>query len=870
MKRLDKRGGAACFVPALVLLCGSATAQEKTEVRLEEVNIRAPRIITPLPGVSMEREQTTVNVQSATDADLRNQQSINIADYLNTQGQSITVNDYAGNPFQQDISFRGFSASPLVGTPQGLSVYLDGVRVNEPFGEVVNWDLIPTLAISRTDLIPGSNPLFGLNTLGGALSLQTKSGFTSERFEATRTQGSWGRSQNQLAVGGNNGTLAGFVALSEFREDGWRNNSPSQVNQYFGRIDARIGASEWTASLLKVDNRLTGNGLVPYEEWQIRPQSVFTSPDTTDNDLTHVNLRARFDVSDRDSVSVGVYQRKLTQRSVGGDFWDDFDRLSYGRLDDCPLTHFPFVSANGAYDPNGPTSPGCPGFSPNGLFNIGGTSQEALGTTVQWVHVGDEHQLVFGGTFDRNDLSYGQGQMLGFIDADRNVYTDPAKAADLGLSALDTVIQRNFLTGSNESLSFFATDTWTVRDNLFVNYGLRWSRTHVRNQLVSDKPIPLYQFTPAFLNSRQQRCGTLADAAARFLCSEGDYTYYSTNPSFGVSWLPRPALNLYLNVSQGARTPSVIELGCARDKELENVNNGKSIGCSVPTALTSDPYLPQVRSFSTELGVRGSAYDGKLEFNATMFETQLEDDILFVSLGRKNRGVFDTFKHTSRRGFELGLNAKVGAHTFRLAYTRLDAKFGSYAKVVNQSNSSSNSTAGQLNEFTIEPGDRIPGIPRDVLRMGWAFDVTDKMNVGINMIAHAGSFSRGNENNEHQAGGDDNFGDSFGGGANGLGRAYIGKGSTSGYAIFNFVGRYRITRDLTFFARVDNIFDKRYVTASELELNPFVAGSFGGRDASGFNYNSFAWTHSQFVGPGAPRAGWFGLTYAFDTVATTQ
>lgn len=182
MKRLDKRGGAACFVPALVLLCGSATAQEKTEVRLEEVNIRAPRIITPLPGVSMEREQTTVNVQSATDADLRNQQSINIADYLNTQGQSITVNDYAGNPFQQDISFRGFSASPLVGTPQGLSVYLDGVRVNEPFGEVVNWDLIPTLAISRTDLIPGSNPLFGLNTLGGALSLQTKSGFTSERL----------------------------------------------------------------------------------------------------------------------------------------------------------------------------------------------------------------------------------------------------------------------------------------------------------------------------------------------------------------------------------------------------------------------------------------------------------------------------------------------------------------------------------------------------------------------------------------------------------------------------------------------------------------------------------------------------------------
>ncbi|MGL6079228.1 TonB-dependent receptor [Methyloversatilis discipulorum] len=844
---------------------GSAIAQEDEVIELAPVEIRAPRIITPLPGVVIDRDQSSVNVQSATAEDIRQQQSINITDFLNTTGQSITINDYAGNPFQQDLSFRGFSASPLVGTPQGLSVYLDGVRINEPFGEVVNWDLIPTIAIERTDLIPGSNPLFGLNTIGGALSLQTKSGFTSQRFEATRTQGSWGRSQNQLAIGGNNGTVAGFLAISEFREDGWRDNSPSSVNQYFGRIDARIGKVELTGSLLKVDNKLTGNGLVPYEDWQVRPESVFTSPDTNDNDLTHINLRGRLDISDRDSLSLGLYQRKLTQRSVGGDFWDDFDRLSYGRLDDCPLSNFPYVSANGAYDPvGGPTSPGCPGFAPNGLFNIGGTSQEAMGLTLQWVHVGDRHQVVVGGTFDRNDMSYGQGQLLGFIDGDRNIYTDPSKADELGLAPLETLIQRNNLTGSNEAVAIFATDTWTVQDNFFVNYGLRWSRTHVKNQLVSDKPIPLYQFTQNFLNTRQMRCGTLADATARFLCSEGDYTYYSANPSFGMSWLPTPELNFFMNVSKGSRTPSVIELGCARDKEVENQNNGKSIGCSVPTALTSDPYLPQVRSLSTEFGLRGTALDGKIDFNATVFVTELEDDILFVSLGRKNRGVFDTFESTTREGFELGMTARLGKHTFRAAYTRLEATFDSTARVVNQSNSSSNKTPGQLNEFTIKPGDYIPGIPRDVLRLGWNYDATDKLSFGVNMIAHAGSYSRGNENNEHQAGGDDEYGDSFGGGSAGLGRAYVGKGSTAGYAVFHFVGRYRITPQLTVFARVDNLFDKQYVTASELELNPFVAGNFGARDASGFNYNSFAWTHSQFVGPGSPRAGWIGLTYAFD------
>ena len=81
-----------------------------------------------------------------------------------------------GNPFQPDVNYRGYTASPLLGTPQGLSVYMDGVRLNQPFGDVVSWDLIPRLAIASMTLMPGSNPLFGLNTLGGALSIQTKDG----------------------------------------------------------------------------------------------------------------------------------------------------------------------------------------------------------------------------------------------------------------------------------------------------------------------------------------------------------------------------------------------------------------------------------------------------------------------------------------------------------------------------------------------------------------------------------------------------------------------------------------------------------------------------------------------------------------------
>jgi outer membrane cobalamin receptor len=146
---------------ALAGATSSVWAQEAEVKELPTVQIRAPRIITPLPGVVIDEQQTTSNVQSMSGDEIRQSGSVSLTDAMNTQFQSINVNDYAGNPFQQDLNFRGFSASPLIGTPQGLSVYLDGVRINEAFGDVVNWDLIPNIAIQRMDLLPGSNPLFG-------------------------------------------------------------------------------------------------------------------------------------------------------------------------------------------------------------------------------------------------------------------------------------------------------------------------------------------------------------------------------------------------------------------------------------------------------------------------------------------------------------------------------------------------------------------------------------------------------------------------------------------------------------------------------------------------------------------------------------
>ena len=863
---------------------GAAGAQQETDatvaeppssVRAPDVKVRAPRFITPLPGVVIERSQTTTNVQSVTSTQLRESQAVNVTDYLGSNMQSVNVNDYTGNPFQQDVVYRGFSASPLIGTPQGLSVYLDGVRVNEPFGEVVNWDLIPVNAIQRMELMPGSDPLFGLNTLGGALAITTKSGFTAPKGEIKLLGGSWGRKQAQVSLGGNNGTIGGFLALHKFQEDGWRVNSPSDVQQVYGRVDVQGRRVSGGVSYLFADNTLVGNGLVPYEQYLTDPNSVFTSPDKVQNKVNHVNGNARVDLNDDMSVSGLAYYRKLEQRSNGGDFWEDFKDGSQRLSIPCRNVPIPNATTDGAV---GVDLPGCAGLMPNGLFNIGQSDQKASGASLQYSWALDTNQLVAGAAYDQNDVDFRQSQMLGLIGPDRTVNQAPQLYNRTRLVPLIEEIQRNNLNGGSQSISVFGKNIWSVKPNLHFTVGLRYNHTRVTSNLVADRPIPLYQFDETLFRRLQPVCGAelglSASNDARYYCTSGEYLYQSWNPSAGVSWLPREDVNLYVNWSKGNRVPSVIELGCARDRAAEELagpgtNTGKTPGCSVPTGLTYDPFLPQVRSYTTEVGVRGSLYDNRMLWNFSLYQTNLADDILFVSLGTRNRGVFDTFGKTRRRGLELGLEGEAGRHYFRAAYSRIDATFESPAEIVNLSNSSSTKEDGKVNTFVVQPGDRIPGIPRDSLRLSWRYRATADFTFGLSMIANSWSYVRGNENNDHARGGTDSNGAPTSGTIDPSitvepGRRYVGEGKIPGYAIFNFLASYQISRGLMLTARVDNIFDTSYVTAGDLALNPFAAGRWGARDAAGFNYNSNDWTHSTFVGPGAPRAAWIGVTYIFD------
>src|SRR5262249_32318305 len=153
---------------------------------------------TPLPGVDLDREKIAAPVQVGTSGDIEESGALDLSEFLNRRISDVYVNEIQGNPYQPDVNYRGYTASPLLGTPQGLSVFMDGVRLNQPFGDVVSWDLFPRIAISSMTLMPGSNPLYGLNTLGGALAIQTKDGRTNKGGSIQALYGSHDRAAVEL------------------------------------------------------------------------------------------------------------------------------------------------------------------------------------------------------------------------------------------------------------------------------------------------------------------------------------------------------------------------------------------------------------------------------------------------------------------------------------------------------------------------------------------------------------------------------------------------------------------------------------------------------------------------------------------------
>lgn len=394
---------------------------------------------TPLAGIGIPRLHVPANVQTVSGQQLEDQESLNLPEFMARQLPSVNVNEIQGNPFQQNINYRGFTASPLLGTPQGLSVYLDGVRINEPFGDTVNWELLPNSAIAGMDLIPGSNPAFGLNTLGGAIAIRTKDGFSHPGSKMELSGGSFGRSNLELEHGGHSGAIGWYVAADWFREDGWRDFSHSDAKQLFGKLSFKNSAGELDLSLTRAVTRMTGNGLLPESMLAARRDQIFTQPDITRNNLSQLALNGRLWLSDAQSLSGNVYSRHNKTQTLNGDLNDEF--------------------AGGPFD----------GVSDDesGANNRTRTTQRGTGASGQWNLTTERQQLGVGASIDYARMHFSQTQEIGVINASR------------GVTPTADPVEENALHGMTRTTSIFVTDTLELTKNLHLTGAARYNMSRV-------------------------------------------------------------------------------------------------------------------------------------------------------------------------------------------------------------------------------------------------------------------------------------------------------------------------------------------------------------------------------------------------------
>ncbi len=454
---------------------------------------------TPVPGLGTALEDVPASVQIYGAREVGRQRPLSVADFLERNAGSVSLNSGQGNPFQPDVSYRGFTASPLLGTPQGLSIFLDGVRVNEPFGDVANWDLLPPSAISSIQLISGSTPALGLNTLGGALAIYTKSGSAYPGYSLSATGGAFGRLGGTFEAGGAAGHLDWFLTGNYQRDGGWAIHNPSRVAQLFGKVGRQTERTDIDLSLVLADNALEGTQTLP-RSWLDTPRQAYTYPDLNSNRVAHVNLKGSLYLTPELLLGGNAYFRKLRNVNTSS-------------------------NQNDAFEPV--TAPGEPVEST--AFNDRSTIDQngyggALQLTLPGRIAGLKNQLALGAAADLGDVHFTQR-------------TQPAEfKADRGTVATGPFVLGTDVETTNQYYGLYVTDTLSLTDRLSLTLSGRYNRAHVKIE----------------------NLGALEDDAL-----DGEHTFARLNPSLGLAWTPRRWLTAFATYNEGMRVPTPMELTCA-------------------------------------------------------------------------------------------------------------------------------------------------------------------------------------------------------------------------------------------------------------------------------------------------------------------
>jgi outer membrane receptor protein involved in Fe transport len=726
---------------------------------------------TPLQSIGIPLNQVPSNVQIGTSKEMKTQGSLNLSDFLDSNLGSINTSGAVGNPYQTDVSYRGFNASPILGNPIGLSVYFDGVRFNEPFGDIVNWDLMPMNAISSINLMPGSNPLFGLNTLGGSLAVATKNGADYPGMSASLLGGSWGRRAFEFEGGGvdREKNLDYFIAGNIFHEDGWRDHSSSDVRQLFSKVRWHGEKSNVDLSVALADNKMEGTQALPMSMMG-SPEKPYTYPDSIKNRMALINLKGDYLISDTKILAGNVYYRHNQMKSFNS---------NADLLDSC----YGGPGNAHTYD-NWDRSCIQPNSTNVEAQNVvSKTIQNGYGGSIQLTALDDlfghKNQGTLGVSADLSRIGFSQNGLPAELVGYETVTISATPDTQANLKA------KTYYYG------LYGTNNFALNDQLNLTLSGRYN--------------------VAFVDMKGSNYDVNGSPTTTSL--DGNHRYNRFNPAVGFNYNPSSInLGFYGGYNEGMRAPTPIELACA-DSEHP---------CSLPTGFNSDPDLKKVVSKTWEGGVRGKVLNN-LRWNASLYQTDMTNDIQFIAANTAGQGYFDNVGDTKRRGIELGVNGKFDRLTLAANYGYVDATYESSFTMSSVANSSVISNPGDPTDgqITVKKGNRIPGIANETFKLRGLYDLTPSWNVGATLIAASAQYAQGDQNNQDQ------------------------HGKIPGYAVMNLDSHFAFNSEWTLFAKVNNLFDKDYSTYG-------VTGQ-----------NIYNGEFEQFRTPSAPRAGWLGITYSF-------
>jgi iron complex outermembrane recepter protein len=721
---------------------------------LEEVVVVAPY------GALLPLDVVPASVRSATLEDIERRHALDVTDLINRSFGGVHVNHGQNNPLQPDVNFRGFTASPLLGLAPGLTVYQNGVRINEPFGDTVSWDLVPLSAVSAVQMLAGAQPVFGLNTLGGALSLSMKNGFDHDRTELAAHGGAFGRRAASLQRGANEGRWGYYANVDYFGEQGWRDYSESDALRFYGAGSYRVADASANLSLALADTELRGNGAAPAELLAIDRSQVFTHPDITQNALTQIILDGAWDATNALRLTGNAFYRQIDTDSFNGDgaFFEACDVEGEELLaeetftdlngdDECSSTDDANVEL--VLDQRGaPIAAELDGAELDAVNNRGRREQAMHGASLQLAlrstPYGRPNDLLLGAAYSDGRTSFDSSLEVASLLENRATSRTGLFAPEFATSVLSEV----------STTSVYFVDSLQVVDAVALTIAGRFNATRIR----------------------------LSDRSGASPELNGSHEYQRFNPSAGITvQIARPVL-LYANYGQSARAPTAVELACASE----------DAPCNLPNAFLADPPLEQVVATSFEVGMRG-AVRKELQWSAGVFRTINEDDILFQTTGgaQANLGFFANVGDTRRQGLELGASGEIARIRWDVEYSLIDATFR-HAFSVNSPNhpalarDSTTSGMAGASELRVDAGNLIPGIPRHQWNAGADVAIGERLSLGADLTYRSGVYLRGDESNL-------------------LAR-------TEPYAIVDLRAEYRLDERTMLFLRIENALDEDYET----------------------------------------------------------